>query len=404
MEFAEIIDLISQARQVLTNNIHRTPLVYSTYLSELVGKNVYVKLENLQKTGSFKVRGAFFKIHTLLPEARERGVVAASSGNHAQGVAYSASRLEVPAIIVMPETAPPYKVNATRSYGAEVILHGKVYDDAYMEAVKISKEKGAFFIHPFDDPYVIAGQGTMGMEIVEDLPNVDTILVPVGGGGLISGIALGARSVRGGNYPRIIAVEPTTAPKLVEALKVGRPVKIEPGPSLADGVITKSIGRLTYEIIRSYVDEALTVEEDWIARAIFMLLERMKLLSEGAGALPVAALLKYGKNLPGDNVVAVISGGNADLTTLYRVILRGLMGEGRIFRVALLLRDVPGALESVLEAIAEKRCNILEIQHERFDPTIKPGYAKVVILMEAPSKEVAEEAIHEISNRGVEVV
>ena len=285
-----------------------------------------------------------------------------------------------------------------------MILHGKVYDDAYMEAVKISKEKGAFFIHPFDDPYVIAGQGTMGMEIVEDLPNVDTILVPVGGGGLISGIVLGARSVRGGNYPRIIAVEPTTAPKLVEALKVGRPVKIEPGPSLADGVITKSIGRLTYEIIRSYVDEALTVEEDWIARAIFMLLERMKLLSEGAGALPVAALLKYGKNLPGDNVVAVISGGNADLTTLYRVILRGLMGEGRIFRVALLLRDVPGALESVLEAIAEKRCNILEIQHERFDPTIKPGYAKVVILMEAPSKEVAEEAIHEISNRGVEVV
>ena len=404
MEFNDIFELIMDARQVLAGDVHRTPLTYSSHFSRASGKDVYLKLENLQKTGSFKVRGAYFKIKSLMPQVKGRGVVAASSGNHAQGVAYAASRLGVKATIVMPETAPPYKVNATRSYGAEVILHGRVYDDAYLKAVEISRETGAFFVHPFDDPHVIAGQGTIGIEIAEDLPEVDTVLVPVGGGGLIAGIALAVKLRLRDRSVRVIGVEPETAPKLKLSLEAGEPVKITPKPSLADGVITKGVGRLTYSIISRYVDQVVTVGEDDIAKAMYLLLERAKLLAEGAGALPLAALLRYGESLPGEKIVAVISGGNADLTTLYRVILRGLMVDGRIAKVTLILKDSPGILESTLRVVAKHRCNILDIRHDRFEPKIRPGYARVEILMETPSSETLKELIKDLSENGIEVV
>lgn len=395
---------MKDARSTLSSDIHRTPLTLSSYFSRLTGKEVYLKLENLQKTGSFKVRGAYFKIKSLMPEVKNRGVVAASSGNHAQGVAYASKKLGVKATIVMPETAPPYKVNATRSYGAEVVLHGRVYDDAYLKAVEISQSTGAFFVHPFDDPFVIAGQGTIGIEIAEDLPDVDTVLVPVGGGGLIAGISLALKEELGKNKVKIIGVEPSAAPKLKLSLEAETIVHITPNPSLADGVITKSVGRLTYDIIREYVDDVLTVDEDDIARAMYLLLERTKLLAEGAGALSLAAILRYGNELPGKRIVAVISGGNADLTTLYRVILRGLMLEGRIAKITLILRDSPGVLEGALHVIANYKCNILDIKHDRFEPQIRPGYAKVEILMETPSKDTLKDLTENLKKEGIEVL
>ncbi len=403
MMFEDIFELIKDASLALKSVVHRTPLTYSTYFSRLTGKNVYLKLENLQKTGSFKVRGAYNKIRSLVPEACERGVIAASTGNHAQGVAYAARELGVRATIVMPETAPPYKITSTRSYGAEVLLYGKVYDDAYRKAVEISMKTGAFFIHPYDDPLVIAGQGTIGLEISEDLPQVDAVIVPVGGGGLISGIAIALKNVIG-SHVKVYGVEPASAPKLKEALMHNVPVTITPSPSLADGVVTKGVGRLTFRIMKELVSDVLLVNEDDIARAMYLLLERAKLLAEGAGALPLAALLSNPDAIKGKNVVAVISGGNADLTTLYRVILRGLMVEGRIAKVMLMLKDVPGTLERALKVISQLRCNIIDVRHNRLSPEILPGYARVEVLIEVPDIETMRVLKEELVKQGVKVV
>mgnify|MGYP001772581894 CR=1 FL=1 len=398
----DIFNLILKASEVLKPVIHRTPVFHSAFFSSLTGKSVYLKLENLQKTGSFKVRGAYFKIHTLPEEVRAKGVITASSGNHAQGVAYAARELNIPSLIVMPETAPTYKINAVKSYGSEVLLYGQIYDDAFRKALELSEERGMALIHPFNDPYVIAGQGTIGLEIVEDINGVDTVIVPIGGGGLIAGIALAVKKLSNKRI-KVVGVEPSAAAKTRLSLSAGRPVTVSPQPSLADGVITKSLGDLTFEIIRDYVDLIIEVEEDQIARAIYLLLERTKLLAEGAGALPIAALLSRSDEIPGKNVVAVVSGGNADLTTLYRILMRGLIREGRISRITLSLKDVPGSLEKVLKVLADLRCNILDISHDRFDLDIKPGYAKVKILMEVSSEQVIKEAIKKLRELGVEV-
>lgn len=403
MEDNSILELVFKASEVLKPVIHRTPTVHSAFISSVTGKSVYLKLENLQKTGSFKVRGAYFKISSLPQEVRARGVVTASSGNHAQGVAYSARELKVPSVIVMPETAPPYKINAVRSYGGEVILHGQIYDEAYQKALEICEKTGMTLVHPFNDPYIIAGQGTIGLEIMEEVPKVDTVVVPIGGGGLIAGTALAVKKLSGGRV-RVVGVEPSAAAKTRAALEAGHPVKTSPQPSLADGVLTKSLGDLTFELIRKYVDQVVEVEEDEIARAIYLLLERTKLLAEGAGALSVAALLSRGADIPGDSVVALISGGNADLTTLYRILMRGLMSEGRVVRITVSLKDVPGSLESVLRVLTGLRCNILDITHDRFDLDIKPGYAKVKILMEIPETQVLSKAAEKLEELGVDIL
>ncbi len=399
----DILNLMLKASEILKPVTHRTPVFHSAFFSSLTGKCVYLKLENLQKTGSFKVRGAYFKIYSLPEDVRSRGVITASSGNHAQGVAYSARELNIPSLIVMPETAPTYKVNAVKSYGSEVLLYGQIYDDAFKKALELGEERGMTLIHPFNDPYVIAGQGTIGLEIVEDVGAVDTIIVPIGGGGLIAGIALAVKKLSNGRV-KVVGVEPSAAAKTRLSLSMGRPVTVSPQPSLADGVLTKSLGDLTFEIIRNYVDLVLEVEEDQIARAIYLLLERTKLLAEGAGALPIAALLSRSEEIPGDKVVAVISGGNADLTTLYRVLMRGLIREGRVARITLSLKDVPGSLEKVLKILADLRCNILDISHDRFDLDIKPGYAKVKILMEVSSEQVTKTAVKRLRESGVEVL
>ncbi len=400
--FTDMFKLILEAKSTLKGVVHRTPLTYSTYLSNITGKEVYLKLENLQKTGSFKVRGAYNKIRNLMPSAKDKGVIAASTGNHAQGVAYAAKELGVKATIVMPRTAPPYKIISTKSYGAEVLLYGDVYDDAYRKAVELSLRNGSYFIHPYDDPLIIAGQGTIGLEIADDLPDVEAVIVPVGGGGLISGIAIALKNTVGERV-RVYGVEPESAPKLRKALDAGHPVPIVPKPSLADGVITKGVGRLTFKIMSELLSDVLLVSEDDVARAMYLLLERTKLLAEGAGALPVAALLSSCERIKGRKVVAVISGGNADLTTLYRVILRGLMLEGRIARVKLVLHDKPGSLEKVIKVVSRNGCNIIDVRHDRLNPHITPGYAVVEVLMEVPDPSVINKIKEELKDIGASV-
>jgi threonine dehydratase len=400
VDLSNLWDLIKRANEVLEGFIHRTPVVSSLSFSRLSGNNVYLKLENLQKTGAFKVRGAFFRIYSELDRCRKYGVVAASSGNHAQGVAYSASELGVRATIVMPETTPPYKVNATRSYGAEVLLYGSIYDEAYEKAIDIANSTGAVFVHPFDDPYVIAGQGTIGVEIASGLRDVDVVLVPVGGGGLISGIGVAVKRMLSSRV-RVVAVEPRNSPKLYEAFRHGRPVQVQVRPSIADGVVTKSVGELTYKIMSEVVDDVVLVSEDSIARAMFLLMERSKLVVEGAGALPVAALLEGYASGSGKNVVAVVSGGNADLTTIYKVILKGLSVDGRVAKLTLILDDVPGALYRVLEVLAKHRCNVIDVRHDRVGLEVPVGKALVEIVFEIPERGLLSTVEKELSQRAV---
>ncbi|MCS7098784.1 MAG: threonine ammonia-lyase [Sulfolobales archaeon] len=397
-EADRIWGLIKRANDVIEEVVHRTPLIHSTFFSKMSGNNIFLKLENLQKTGAFKVRGAYFKMYSELDSCRKFGVVAASSGNHAQGVAYSASELGIAATIVMPETAPPYKISATRSYGAKVVLYGRVYDESYEKAIEISRETNAIFIHPFDDPHVIAGQGTIGVEIATNLKNVDYVLVPVGGGGLISGIAIAIKKILGSGV-KVVAVEPKNAPKLYQARTYGRPQQVPVTPSLADGVVTKSVGELTYRLMSEYVDDVVLVDEDSIARAMFLLMERAKLVAEGAGALPLAAVLSGYLAGRGRNVVVVVSGGNADLTTIYRVILKGLSVENRVAKLSLFLEDVPGSLYRVLEVLAKHRCNVLEVRHERIGLEIPSGYALVEIVFEQPDGEIPRAILEKIVNQ-----
>jgi threonine dehydratase len=398
MDFSNLWELIKKANEVLEGFVHRTPIVSSLSFSRLSGNNVYLKLENLQKTGAFKVRGAFFKIYSELDRCRKYGVIAASSGNHAQGVAYSALELGVRATIVMPETTPPYKVNATRSYGAEVVLHGSIYDEAYEKATDIANSTGAVFVHPFDDPYIIAGQGTIGVEIASNVRDIDVVLVPVGGGGLISGVGVAIKRMLGSRV-KVVAVEPKNSPKLYEAFRHGKPVQVQVKPSIADGVVTKSVGELTYKIMSEVVDDVVLVSEDSIARAMFLLMERSKLVVEGAGALPVAALLEGYISGVGKNVVAVVSGGNADLTTIYRVILKGLSVDGRVAKLTLILDDIPGALYRVLEILAKFKCNVLDVRHDRVGLEVPAGKALVEIVFEIPERGILNIVEKELSQR-----
>jgi threonine dehydratase len=393
MKWIDIAKEVKSAEEILKNVIYKTPLDRSNTLSRMTGGEIYLKLENFQKTGAFKVRGAYYKINKLSLEEKSKGVIAASAGNHAQGVAYAASAAGIKSTIVMPIFAPASKIAATRSYGAEVILHGLIYDESYKKALEISNETGAVFIHPFDDPYVIAGNGTVGLEVINDLPDMDMIIVPVGGGGLISGIASIIKSIK--TTVKVIGVEPEAAPKFTTSLKAGHIVEIEAKRSLADGLLTKKPGDLTFSIVSELVDDVITVTEDEIAMSMVLLMERAKTIAEGAGAASVAALVSGKIDVKGKKVVAVISGGNADLTTLYKVIMRGLAKMKRIVIIKCVLPDVPGTLKSVLEIIASERGNIIDISHSRIDPRLEPGSAEVQLLVEIPEPE----AINRIEER-----
>ena len=400
MNYKTIRERSLEAIKIISNYIHKTPLDKSTTFSRMFGGEVYLKYENLQKSGSFKARGALYKINRLYQQG-VREVVAASSGNHAQGVAYAASIYGVKATIFMPETAPIAKVEATKGYGAEVILRGRVFDEAYEGAISYSEERGAAFIHPFNDLDIIAGQGTISLELMEQISSFDVVLVPVGGGGLISGIASVLKE--SGRNVKVIGIEPEAAPKFKESLRLGRIAEVPVAPSLADGLLAKKPGDITFDLVRRYVDDIVTVSEDSIARAMYLLMQRNKIVAEGSGAVGLAALLEGKVNIEGKRCVVIISGGNVDLTDLYRIIMRGLTAEGRMIEFSVELVDAPGELKRVLEIIYEYRGNIVEITHKRGGRDITPGKAIVNLVVEIPSKDIGTRIISTLSSKGYRV-
>ena len=367
----------AQAR--IQKAIRQTPVIYSETFSKETGKGVFLKLENLQKAGSFKIRGAFNKLSLLPPSSKEKGVVAASAGNHAQGVALASSLLGIRATIVMPEGASLAKQMATRSYGGDVILFGQNTDEALKHAEKLA-EDGRSFVHPYDDREIIAGQGTIGLEILEKVPDVEAVIVPVGGGGLISGIA--AIIKRRKPRTKIIGVQSMHVPSAFLSLKRGKRVEVRIKPTLADGIALRSLGEINFPIVQKYVDGILTVREEEIASAILMLMERKRVVAEGAGAVPLAALLSKKHQIAAKKVVLVISGGNIDVNVLDRIIEKGLSQTGRIVRFGVLVRDVPGPLAELSGLIAQNHANILHVIHERASRDIPIGLTKVIMVLE----------------------
>lgn len=371
---------VEAARRRIGDFVYKSPCAYTQTLSELTHTQLYLKLENLQMTGSFKERGACNRIELLTDDEKKRGVVASSAGNHAQGVAYHARRAGVQATIVMPLSTPMVKVAATRRFGANVVLHGENYDAAYAEALRIVDEEGAVLVHPFDDPAVIAGQGTIGLELLEQNPYLDAIVVAVGGGGLAAGIAVAVKETN----PRVkvYGVETKALPSMRAALDAGKPVTIPAAETLADGIAVRRVGDLTHELAQKYLDDVVAVNDEEVAEAILRLLEDEKTLAEGAGAAPLAAVLHHRLPLEGKRVGVVVCGGNIDVYLLSRIIDRGLVQSGRLFKIGLILPDVPGALERLAGAIAKTRGNIVSIEYERAAATAPLGQARVQAIIE----------------------
>ena len=370
---------VEAAQRMIQKIILRTPMIYSDTFSKLTGKEVFLKLENLQKTGSFKIRGAYYKLSQITPSMKKRGVVAASAGNHAQGVALASSILGIHSIVVMPEGVSLAKQMATRAYGGEVVLFGENTDEALNYAKNLA-EAGKSFIHPFDDKQVIAGQGTIGLEILEEVPGVEAIVVPTGGGGLISGIAAVVKKRR--PDVKVIGVQSIHAPSAFYSFKRGKVVEAKVKPTLADGIALRRVGEITFPLIQKRVDEMVTVGEDEIASAILMLMERKRIVAEGAGATPLAALLSKRWKTRAKRIVLLISGGNIDFHLLDRIIEKGLAQTGRLARMSIVLRDVPGALGKLTALVAQYRANILHIIHERTAKDIPIGFSKVILMLE----------------------
>jgi threonine dehydratase len=395
------LDDIHEAARVLDGVAIKTPLIFSTSFSRRAGAQVYLKLENLQKTGSFKFRGAYHKLSKIRPHVSPLGVVAASAGNHAQGVAHAAQLLGVPATIVMPEWASISKQLATRGYGGRVILAGTSLMESLAQARTLEAE-GRTFMHPYDDADVIAGQGTIGLEIVAELPKVDAILTPVGGGGLIAGIATAVKTLR--PEMKVIGVQAAVCASALAARRLGKPTAVTAGKSIADGISVKEVGRLPFAVMERLVDDIVTVEEEQIAAAVLDLLERKKVLAEGSGAVPLAALVSgVLPSLRDRVVVLVVSGGNVDSHLLGRILNQGLFRSGRILRFSVVLEDVPGALAGLLEVVAESRGNILHILHDRMGRRLPLGLSRVELEVETRDVGHMEEILDTLSSSGYEV-
>jgi len=386
------------ARERLRGAVYYTPCAHSEMLSGLTGQQIYLKLENLQMTGAFKERGALNRIATLTPEQAARGVVAASAGNHAQGVAYHATRRGIRSLIVMPLATPLVKVTATRGFGAEVVLYGANYDEACEEALRLCAAEGMTFIHPFDDPVVMAGQGTIGLEMLEQVPDLEAVAVPIGGGGLIGGIACAVKESRPG--VRVVGVQTSRLPSMAAAVAEHRPVTIDPATTIADGIAVRRAGDITLPVVEKYVDEIVTVDEDEIASAILVLLEREKTLAEGAGATALAALLQHRTSLKGARTAVVIGGGNIDVTLLSRIIERGLVQDGRMIRLRIHLLDKPGALAELTRLIANHRANIVDTLHNRAYYGVNLGDTVIDITMETRGREQVEELLAALTAEG----
>ena len=395
---------IKDAKETIKDIVKKTDILESAKLSAMTGANVFYKCENLQKTGSFKVRGACNKIANLTDEEKANGVIASSAGNHAQGVALGAKMTGIKATIVMPATAPLAKVTATKGYGAEVVLNGLVYDDAYAKAVELQKETGATFLHPFDDKYVIAGQGTIGLEILEQLDgNVDTIVCPIGGGGIIAGIAVAAKGIN--PNIKIVGVQTANIPSMQESMKNGEVTTAFKATTIADGIAVKTPGNVTFEIIKELVDEVIVVEEDEIAQGMLFLMENQKVVAEGSGAVSTAALLS-GKYVPqkDENVVCVISGGNVDVNTLYRVIGTALTKEGRRYAFNTVIQDKPGGLAELTKIISEHDANILNVNLSRSSMGGGLGRLTTEMVLETFNQEHIHKLKAAITKAGFEII
>lgn len=393
------LEMIQNAKEVLKGVATETPLFQSKVINP--DGEVYIKCENMQVTGSFKLRGAYYKTANLTDEEAKHGVVACSAGNHAQGVALAAQKKGIPAVICMPAGAPLAKVEATKSYGAEVVLVPGVYDDAAAKAAELKNEKGYTFLHPFNDDYVMAGQGTVGLEILERLGDAEVVLVPIGGGGLISGISCAIKSLK--PSCKVYGVQAEGAPSMYNSILHGKIETLESVNTVADGIAVKQPGDKTFEMCQKYVDGIVTVSEEEIASAILLLLEKHKMVAEGAGAVSVAAAMHNKVDIKGKKTVCVISGGNVDINFLDRIIDKGLQVNGRLTKFAVTMMDKPGQLTQLLQVIAEAGANIFNINHDRMVRNIAVGKCLVDVTVETRDKEHSEALIKTLVSKGYDV-
>jgi threonine dehydratase len=389
---------IRAARERIRDSIYLSPCAYSETFSQMTGSKVSFKLENLQMTGSFKERGALNKILLLSKEERARGVITASAGNHAQGVAYHATRQGIRAQVCMPIASPLIKISRTREYGAEVILIGNNYDEAYEEARRRCESEVLTFVHPFDDEAVIAGQGTIGLELLEQNPELEAVVAPIGGGGLIAGIACVLKEAN--PRVRVIGVETAKLPSMKMALAEGKPLTLPAATTIGDGIAVRRAGDLTLPMVRRYVDDVVTVDEEEMASAILLLLEREKTVAEGAGAAAVAALLHHKTSLAGKRIVVLISGGNIDVNFLARIIERGLVKDGRLVRLQLRVPDRAGSLAGVMTVIAAQRANVVGVSHDRSHYGASLGQAVLDVTLETRGSDHIEEIVAALAAAG----
>ena len=390
---------VNLANQMRGTEIRKTPLVYSPTFSKLAGCKVYLKSEFQQKTGSFKIRGAYHKIQNLTPEEKKKGVVAASAGNHAQGVAYAASAENIPCTIIMPKNASPAKVAATRGYGADVVLEGSNYDESFTRALGISKETGAVMIHAFDDPYVMAAQGVIGLEILDDLPDVDQICVPIGGGGLAAGVLVAVKQTR--PDVRIVGVQSDAFPAMQTSLRKGSLCTDGGGKTIADGISVKTPGSAPFAIIRNMIDEISLVSDNEIIKTMFLLMERSKIVVEPAGAACLAYLLAK-KPSSGKKVAVILGGGNVDMYLLGQIVDKGLAAMGRLLKIEILLRDKPGALKEVVDEITAVNANIVEVVHDRISHNVDAGHVSVTLSLETEGSTHADKLTRHLRDKNIE--
>jgi threonine dehydratase len=389
---------VVNARKTQNKVIRKTNLEFSETFSKICGANVYLKNEYEQKTGSFKIRGAYSKIRSLTEDEKSKGVVAASAGNHSQGVAFASHIENIPCTIVMPKTASPAKVSATKGYGAKVVLEGTTYDESWAHAQKISAETNAIIIHAFDDSHVIAGQGVIGLEIMEQLPEVDEIYVPIGGGGLVAGIITAVKE----KYPKvkIIGVESSAYPAMKKSLDNNSLETVTGSTTIADGISVKTPGKLTFEIIKEKIDKIVTVDDKEIINAMFLLMERSKAVVEPAGAVALAYILKH-KPESGKNVVPILCGGNIDMHLLGQIVSKGLSGMGRMLKISVLLKDKPGALKELVDEISSINVNIVEVIHDRLSTDVSAGSAGVTISLETEDQNQSNELINHLQEKNI---
>ena len=390
------LEKFEEASELVKKVTNPTKLVYSQFLSEQTGGKIYLKPENMQYTGAYKVRGAYYKICTLSAEEREKGLVTGSAGNHGQGVAYAAQKFGCKATVVMPTITPLIKVNRTKSYGAEVILHGDTFDDANAYAMKLAEERGATFVHPFDDLTVATGQGSITMEIIQELPTVDYIIVPIGGGGLIAGVSTLAKMLN--PKIKVVGVEPANAACVQAALECGEPIQLPSANTIADGTAVKKAGKNVFPYIQENVDEILTVQDDELIAAFLDLVENHKMVVENSGLLTVAALKQL--DLENKKAVAILSGGNMDVITMSSIVQHGLIQRDRIFSVSVLLPDKPGELVRVAATIAEAQGNVIKLEHNQFVSTNRNAAVELRITMEAFGTEHKNQILQSLEDKG----